>query len=268
MINLKNTNPLTEDEIRSKAPSVFTEIGSPSTTSEKYCHISTSKVIEDMALLGWNVTDVKEVKARKDENKGYQKHLVIFRNDDIIINGEDNDTIYPQILLTNSHDGKNSFIFTAGLFRLVLGNGLVLSEQTFENMKLRHYGYTFEELQKIINQITEKLPLTVESLNKFKETILNQEQCVEFAKEAIKCRFSEEEINRIEIDYEDLFSPVRKEDEDMNLWNVFNVVQEKIINGKFNYNYGVKLRKARKIKNFKQDMVVNEKLYSLALNYC
>ena len=31
----------------------------------------------------------------------------------------DGDTVYPQILLTNSHDGKNAFTFTAGLFRLI-----------------------------------------------------------------------------------------------------------------------------------------------------
>ena len=37
------------------------------------------------------------------------------------------DTVFPQILLTNSHDGKNAFTFTAGLFRMICENGLVLS---------------------------------------------------------------------------------------------------------------------------------------------
>ena len=62
---------------------------------------------------------------------GFQKHLVVFRNNDIIIEGKDNDTVYPQVLLTNSHDGKNAFTFTAGLFRLVCENGLVISTQEF-----------------------------------------------------------------------------------------------------------------------------------------
>jgi hypothetical protein len=35
----------------------------------------------------------------------------------------------------------------------------------------------------------------------------------------------------------------------------------------FNYSYAGKNRKARKIKNFNQDMVLNEKLYDLALEY-
>ncbi len=60
----------------------------------------TIKVIEDMAKLGWNVVDAKQVKARKEETRGFQKHLVVFRNNDVVINGADGDTVFPQILLT------------------------------------------------------------------------------------------------------------------------------------------------------------------------
>jgi hypothetical protein len=51
------------------------------------------------------------------------------------------------------------------------------------------------------------------------------------------------------------------------VWSVFNVVQEKIMSGDFTYFANNKVRKARKIKNFKQDIVLNEKLYDLALAY-
>ena len=47
-----------------------------------------------------------------------------------IINGKDGDTVFPQVLLTNSHDGKNAFTFTAGLFRMICENGLVISTST------------------------------------------------------------------------------------------------------------------------------------------
>jgi len=48
---------------------------------------------------------------------------------------------------------------------------------------------------------------------------------------------------------------------------VFNVVQEKIMDGGFQYSSGNKVRKARKIKNFKQDIDLNSKLFDLALQY-
>ena len=264
MLDIRNTEFITKSEIKNRAKSIFTETGAPN-VSEKYAHISTEKIIDDMALLGWGVVDAKEVKARKDI--GFQKHLVVFRNNDIQITSEDGDNVYPQILLTNSHDGKNAFTFTAGLFRMICENGLVVSSREFENMKIRHYGYTFEELQDVIKIMVEKLPLTVESLNKFRSIELGQEQMVEFAKKALTTRFTDEELDNIKIDLVDLLTPTRKEDQGSDLWSVYNVVQEKLVHGMFNYQYGVKTRKARKIKNFNKDLELNEKLYDLALEY-
>ena len=248
MLNIKSNDFLNQEQIQTIAPSVFTAQGADS-TSEKYSHIPTNQIIDDMAVLGWNVIDAKEVKARKQV--GYQKHLVVFRNNEIVIEGDDGDTVYPQILLTNSHDGKNAFTFTAGLFRMICENGLVVSTQEFENMKIRHYGYDFEALQDTIKKIVEKLPLTVESMNKFKSKKLNQAQAEELATKALSVRFSENELSNISIDINGLLTPTRNEDKGDDLWSIFNVLQEKLVHGMFNYSYAGKNRKARKIKNFK-----------------
>ena len=218
-----------------------------------------------MDLLGWKVVDAKEVKARK--GIGFQKHLLVFRNEDVVINGADGDTVFPQILLTNSHDGKNSFTFTAGLFRMICENGLVVSTEQFEDVKMRHMGYTFEELQEQIKGMVERLPLTVESMNKMKQIEMSQEAALEFARKAVATRFKENEIENISVDINELLTPTRNEDAGSDLWSVFNVVQEKILEGDFNYTFGVKVRKARKIKNFNQDLKINKELFNLALEY-
>ena len=264
---LQTAKYLSKSNIRSLAPSVFSEKPSEDVSS-KYTHIPTERVIDDMELLGWKPIEAKEVKARKLSTKGFQKHLLIFRNDDVVINGKDGDTVFPQILLTNSHDGKNAFTFQAGLYRLVCSNGLVIADTQFEDVKMRHMGYTFEDLQVLIKEMVEKLPLTVESMNQMKAKELEQEQILAFAKEAINTRFTEKEINRIEIDWNSFIEPVRKEDTGKDLWSVFNVVQEKLIEGDFEYRMGGKPRKAREIKNFKQDMKINKELFELALDYC
>ena len=108
MLNYQNTEFKSLEELKETTPSIFTRTSSES-TSDKYTHIPTDTVIRDLELLGWGVVDAKEVKARKDTTKGFQKHLVVLRNPDVVIDGADGDTVYPQILLTNSHDGKNSF---------------------------------------------------------------------------------------------------------------------------------------------------------------
>ena len=258
---------LTKDAIREIAPSVFTEKADSSSTSKHYVHIPTENVIDDMASLGWGVVDAKQVKARK--NAGYQKHMVVFGNDDITITGKDGDTVMPRILMTNSHDGKNSFQFQAGLYRLVCSNGLVIADAEFANMKIRHMGYDLAELKTVINEIVEKLPLTVECMNKLKAKELSEQEQIEFAKEALATRLSERELSNVTSDQIlDLLAPTRDEDKGDDMWNVFNVIQEKIIHGMFDV-YGVngKVRKARKIKNFRQDTKVNQELYQLALSY-
>ena len=264
MLNLKNQEFLSTEQIKSKAPSIFTSTAAQG-VSDKYTHIPTSNVIDDMDLLGWKVVDAKEVKARK--GIGFQKHLLVFRNEDVVINGADGDTVFPQILLTNSHDGKNSFTFTAGLFRMICENGLVVSTEQFEDVKMRHMGHTFEELQEQIKGMVERLPLTVESMNKMKQIEMSQEAALEFARKAVATRFKENEIENISVDINELLTPTRNEDAGSDLWSVFNVVQEKILEGDFNYTFGVKVRKARKIKNFNQDLKINKELFNLALEY-
>jgi hypothetical protein len=265
MIDLNAHTFLTKEQIKEKAKSIFAT-GGGENTSERYSHIPTYQIVEDMKVLGWEVVDVKEVKARK--NVGFQKHLVVFRNNDIVIDGKDGDTVFPQILLTNSSDGKNAFTFRAGLFRLVCENGLVISTQDFANMRIRHYGYKFEDLKATITNIVEKLPLTVASMNKFKQIQLNKKQIIKLAKEALNIRFGEVEMNRITVDWNEFVKPTRREDEGTDLWSVFNVVQEKVLEGDFNYVAGNRSRKARKIKNFNQDMELNSRLYELATSYC
>jgi len=263
-LDLNNNTFLTAYEIKEKASSIFTTTSAPG-TSQKYSHISTKQIIDDMEELGWGVVDAKQVRARKGE--GFQKHLVVFRNNDLFIEGADGDNVFPQILLTNSHDGKNAFTFTAGLFRMICENGLVISTQEFENMKIRHYGYDFNELQTVINTMVGALPLAVESMNRFKQTQLAQEQILEFARKAVQVRFGEEQAQNIAIDYNALTTATRPEDRGTDLWSVFNVIQEKITQGMFEYQSGAKVRKARKIKNFRQDLDLNAKLYELAAEF-
>jgi len=291
MLDLSKSQELSKDELREIAPSIFSTKPSPE-VSKKYSHIPTDKLIDDMKLLGWKAIDAKEVNARTKGTKGFQKHLVVFRNPDIVINHNPNglkrdtssptgwrnsdgtfgkknsvDTVFPQILLTNSHDGKNAFTFTAGLFRMICENGLVISTNEFEKVSIRHMGYDFEELQKQINEMVEQLPLTVESMNKMIDTKMEQKAIVDFAKDMLAVRFPEEELRRITIDMDEFITPVRPEDNGDDLWSVFNVIQEKIIEGDFEYTVGSKHRKARQIKNFKQDMDLNSKMFDVALQY-
>ena len=242
------------ENIKVIAPSVFTT-EKASHLSDKYVQTPTSRVVEDLMNLGWEVTKVQEVRSRK--YKGFQKHLVVFRNPDIMIKGENGDDSFPQILLTNSHDGKAAFNFRVGIFRLVCSNGLVISDADFNNVSIRHTNYTFESLQTKINEIIAKLPGLVNKINVFKAKTLTEVEMNDFAAKASQLR-TKKTVNIM-----DVLSATRTEDQGNDLWVVFNRVQEKILGG--SYTSGG--RKARSVKNFQKDIQLNEQLFELAESY-
>ena len=242
------------EQIRELAPSVFTE-AKASHLTDKYIQTPTIKVVEDLMNLGWEVTKVQEVKSRK--YKGFQKHLLVFRNPNIVIKGANGDDSFPEILLTNSHDGKAAFNFRVGIFRLVCSNGLVISDADFGVMSIRHMNYTFESLQAKVADMITKLPGLVQKINLFKTTVLTEAQMADFATKAAALR-TKKTVNIMSV-----LEPTRKEDVGNDLWLVFNRVQEKILGG--SYTSGG--RKARSVKNFQKDIQLNEQLFELAESY-
>lgn len=244
----------TMEQIKVIAPSVFTT-EKASHLSSKYVQTPTSRVVEDLMNLGWNVTKVQEVKARK--RKGFQKHLLVFQHPDIMIKGENGDDSAPQILLTNSHDGTAAFNFRVGIFRFICSNGLVISDADFSNVSIRHINYTFESLQAKINELISKLPGLVQKINLFKSTQLTDTQMVDFATKAAALR-TKQTVNIM-----DLLNADRNEDKGNDLWVVFNRIQEKVVGGA----YKAGKRKARSIKNFDKDIKINEQLFELAESY-
>jgi hypothetical protein len=205
--------------------------------------------------LGWQVTKAQEVRSRK--YKGFQKHVVVFRNPDIMIKGKDGDDAFPQILLTNSHDGKAAFNFRVGIFRLVCSNGLVVADADFSNVSIRHINYTFESLQARVAEMIAKLPKLVQKINTFKQTQLTEEQMKDFATKAMKLR-TKQQVNVLEI-----LTADRPQDQGNDLWVVFNRIQEKLLGG----SYRAGQRKARSVRNFQKDIELNEQLFELAGSY-
>ena len=101
-------------------------------------------------------------------------------------------------------------------------------------------------------------------MNRFKNKQLTEEQMQKFALEALGLRFDTENKT---FNMDEFLTPTRKEDKGYDLWSVFNLVQEKLVNGMFDYHSASKTRKARRIKNFQQDVALNADLYKLALQY-
>jgi|TARA_R100000027_G_scaffold43268_1_gene32468 hypothetical protein len=263
---------LTKDQLREQAPLVFADAPTNPDVSKKYLFVNTETIIDDLDKLGWKPVEAAQRKSIKKEGTIFSKHMVAFQNPDIKITSGDGDDAYPRILLTNSHDGMQAFKFSVGIFRLVCSNGLVVADEQFSDFKIKHKGYTFGELRKVVRQAVEDLPNKVQIMNDMKNRILTRDEKNKLALDAMLIRAGvapgseqAEAFNYDDETIDDILDPKRDADKGNDLWRVFNVVQEKITQGDFHAALtGAKVRKVRKIKSFEKDIKVNKELFKLA----
>jgi len=262
---------LTKEEIKNSAPLIFAEAPTNPDVSEKYLFVNTETIVDDLEKLGWLPVQAAQRKGR-GKSTIFSKHMVAFQNPDIKITSKDGDDAFPRILLTNSHDGMQAFKFSVGIFRLVCSNGLVVADEQFSDFKIKHKGYSFEELRNVVRQAVEDLPNRVQVMNDMRARTLTQQEKEKLAIDAMLIRAgikpNSEEATRFNYDdetIEDILEPKRDADKGDDLWKVFNVIQEKITQGEFHAALkGAKVRKVRKIKSFEKDMKVNKELFKLA----
>lgn len=263
---------LTENELRKRCPLAFrTEPTNPN-LSDKYVHTTTIDVVNDMARLGWYPVEAKQCRPRKNSSEIRSFHMLSFQNPDVKILKDGEVDCYPRIILINSHDGFSSFKFMVGLFRLICSNGLVVADEQFANMSIRHINYTFDELRTLVTTAIKAVPEHVKLMNDMKNTVLSDTQKEQIAIDAMKIRKGLELTGQIDITKEsimEILEPIRKEDNGDDLWTIFNVIQEKMIKGQFMYS-GDETKKARKqraITSAKKDIDINVKLFSMANSY-
>lgn len=270
------TSFLSNDDIRRICPMALHTTPTNPGVSDKYIQANTMTVVEDLAKLGWFPVQAKQCRNKKNSAGIRSFHMLAFQNPDVKItktldNGEKIVDTYPRIILTNSHDGFNSFKFMVGLFRLVCSNGLVVCNNQMVDMSIRHINYDFEELRRIVASAIEQVPGIVNTMNEMRTIMLTDEQKTALATEVVKIRKGVEDDENYIVDaevVEDILTPVRNEDNGNDLWTIFNICQEKMIKGGFGLQGKTnKLRKQRGITSIKKDMDFNQRLWQTASQY-
>ena len=280
MISFSNnelaTSFLSNDDLRRVCPMALHTTPTNPEVSGRYVHANTMTVVEDLAKLGWFPVQAKQCRNKKNSSGIRSFHMIAFQNPDVKItktldNGEKVVDTYPRIILTNSHDGFNSFKFMLGLFRLVCSNGLVVCDNQMVDMAIRHINYDFEELRKVVASAIERVPEIVNTMNEMRNVILTDEQKTALATEVVKLRKGIEDDKDFVVEaevVEDILTPVRGEDKGNDLWTIFNICQEKMIKGGFGLrSTRNKLRRQRGITSIKKDMEFNQRLWNTASQY-
>jgi Domain of unknown function (DUF932). len=230
--------------------------------SNKYSFVPTMQVANVIMKHGWLPVKAQEQRCNVDARRGFQKHIIRFRQDLAPIGVLDK--VYPEVVLINAHDGNNSFEVMAGLFRLVCLNGLVIADSTFASHKVRHIGYTDKAISLAIEDICDNVPKIANRVAEYQQIELTKDEQGAFARAALVVKYGEEDAEKRKFDLEELIHPVRMADKTPNLWNTYNTVQEKFIKGARFEMKKNRMRRARKVSSISENVRINTALWTLA----
>jgi hypothetical protein len=259
--------------LKEKTPAAFRTIdeGGDSKVSQQYVFMTTEEIITMLTDRGWGVYSAMQQKTKKDPATA--KHMLRFRNNEfgsLGVNGN-----IPEILLVNSHDRTSSLNFHVGLFRLICSNGLVVADKTFENINIPHIRQNFEDVKVELEKVTGSLPRLFQTINYFEHKMLTPTAQRELAIRGVAVRYPEyNDPNTGKVDFkkvmgavdiDNLLKPLRVEDQNNDLWTVFNRVQEKIVKGGFD-RIGINntKRATKGLTQIRANIMINKGLWQLA----
>jgi hypothetical protein len=236
--------------------------------SDRYTFIPTIQIVEKMRSEGFMPVAAIQSRTRIEGKQDFTKHLLRFRD---MRNGEAPairtlGEVYPELVLTNSHDGASAYKLDAGLFRLVCLNGMVVSDGTVSQMNVRHTG-SADGIIEASYTIVEEFPKVLDSVNEFGMLRLNAPQQRAFARAALDLRY---DAGEAPVTAEQIVRPRRSADADATLWNTFNTVQENLVEGGLrgrNAQTSRRLR-TRPVNGISENTRLNKALWTLTEEMC
>lgn len=273
---------LSLDSVIDNCPAVLTNSQSPETT-ERYGFVSTYDAMQVLGDYGYRPTQAIQRPSRKISGKPYAAHLIAFAHDNDLQNPYNDSR--SEVLLYNSHDGKSALNLLAGAFRFACSNGLVAGEGY--QAKMRHNHKNADQFESLLHDTLLTMPKMQDSIARMQQKEIDQSEILDFVQNAATLRWEmlPKEKPSAEKPFEGVFSTNetlqnlarihRSEDIGLSAWNIFNVVQENLINGganvlsftkRLNENgriFGLE-RKAKAVKSLSENIRINRSLWDLA----
>lgn len=272
----KMDHPLSDDELRRYAPSVFADSAHES-RSERFAPIATIAVVNAMREQQFMPFEARQAKTRDITRQDFTKHMIRFRR-----MGDGNGTFRSgdaimEIVLVNANDGSSSYQLFGGLFRTLCLNGLIVADSLVESVRIGHKGQVVQSVVDGSYRVLEGTQLALRARDEWAGIALDRPEQEAFAKSAHMLRFGEDANNGVAPIA--LLNSRRREDEAGDLWTVFNRVQENAMVGGLqgrtpgaripDGHGGTKWKPARRVttrpvNGIDQDVKLNKALWSLA----
>jgi hypothetical protein len=223
----------------------------PHTTSDKYAFIPTTRALDVLAGHGWLPVKATEARVLKEENHGYQRHMVRLRNDQ-----------FARGLDVDSHGGGSSFQLYAALLEKVCTNGLIVERGTAAHYRIAHTGYADAKVDVAVADLAGYFPDILARRDAMRELLLRPDGQLAFAQAAAALRFGDRPTT---ISPEALLTLRHSGQTAPTLWNTFNIVQENAIRGGLRtYLPDGRRSRTRAVNGIAESVRLNRALWRLA----
>jgi hypothetical protein len=213
---------------------------------QKQFYIPSLEVVSNLQNDGWEINGVYEHRGK--DRKITSNFIQMYHPDFVLRNSKNQIEALSSLTISNSCNGNKPMTINMGAYRLVCSNGLIRYEKHAEETKIKHVEVDYNRLPQILELVDRKKEKVLEEFNLLKHKNLTTEEARQFAIQSI--RLANKEVTNPRV--EEMLRVHRMEDEGMNLWNVFNRVQENLTNG---------------MTNMTENIRVNERLTALAGQY-
>ena len=253
---IRNNDGLTIAQLKVSVPSVFATRAATK-MSDRYAFVPTIKVVEGLIKEGFRVVEAGQRSTSKRDPR-YTRHMLRLRSPKAKpILGD----TFPELLMTNSHDGQSRLFTGGGFFRLICTNGLVASMGPGTSLSSVHRGDA-AVLVKEAMKVADSLPTLQGTVEKMTQKKLTEKERGSFAIAAAKSAYGESPS----FDPQLLLAVRRTADEGSDVWSIFNRIQENIMQGGVSFESRATHRtfSTRGITHIGRSLEVNTTLWALA----
>jgi hypothetical protein len=255
--SVRSDSPLSDDQIRAVAPSIFAQSAHQSRSS-RYTYIPTIDVLSGLRKEGFQPFMACQTSVRDESKREHAKHMLRMRHASQINGREAN-----EIILLNSHDGSSSYQMLAGVFRFVCANGMV-SGDTMSDVRVRHHGDVVGEVIEGAFRVLDDFEGITDQREGMQALTVNHGEQAAFARAALTLRFDEGE-GSAPITEDQVLSVRRFDDRKNDLWTTFNRVQENLVKGGLSgRNRAGRPTTTRPVQGIDQNVKLNRALWVLA----
>lgn len=185
---LRSDEPLSEDQMRAAAPSIFAE-GKHVSRSDRYTYIPTIDVLRGLRKEGFEPFMVAQGSSRVEGKTEFTKHMIRMRHAGQVQTKPESN----EIILINSHDGASSYQMLAGMFRFVCCNGLVVGD-VVEDIRIPHRGDIKGDVIEGAFRVLDEFESVEAHADGMKALQLEPREQTAFATAALALRFGEHVI--------------------------------------------------------------------------